>query len=132
MVHSHKTKKRIEKFIRTGNKDFIYQNDFSKACFQHDIAYGKSKYLAFNQTKFLRCKVFKIASDPKYDSYQRGLASMVYKFFDKKSASLNLVEVVLTLSQTIISRVKFIGRFTENLRDKKFIHHLETIFGVLI
>ena len=27
----------------------------------------------------------KIASDPKYDSYQRGLASMVYKFFDKMS-----------------------------------------------
>ena len=28
-------------------------------------------------------------SDPKYDGYQRGLASIVYKFFDKKSASLN-------------------------------------------
>ena len=28
-------------------------------------------------------------SDPKYDGYQRGLASMVYKFFDKKSTSLN-------------------------------------------
>ena len=34
-------------------------------------------------------KAFKIASDPKYYGYQRGLASMVYKFFDKKSASLN-------------------------------------------
>ena len=31
-------------------------------------------------------KAFKIASDPKYDGYQRGLASMVYKFFDKKSS----------------------------------------------
>ena len=57
---------------------------------------------------------------------------MVYKFFDEKSASLSLVEVVLTLSRIIISRVKFIGRFIENLRDKKFIHRLETIFGVLI
>ena len=36
--------------------------------------------------KVLRAKVFKIASDPKYDGYQRGLASMVYKFIDKKSS----------------------------------------------
>ena len=36
--------------------------------------------------KVLRDKSFKIASDPKYDGYQRGLASMVYKFFDKKSS----------------------------------------------
>ena len=33
----------------------------------------------------LRDKAFKIASDQKYDGYQRGLASMVYKFFHKKS-----------------------------------------------
>ena len=36
--------------------------------------------------KVLRDKTFNIASDPKYDGYQRGLASMVYKFFDKKSS----------------------------------------------
>ena len=35
--------------------------------------------------KVLRDKAFKIASDKKYDGYQRGLASMIYKFFDKKS-----------------------------------------------
>ena len=34
-------------------------------------------------------KIFKIASDLKFDGYQRGLALMVYKFFDKKSASLD-------------------------------------------
>ena len=34
----------------------------------------------------MRDKLFKIASDPKYDGYQRGPASMVYKFFDKKSS----------------------------------------------
>ena len=39
--------------------------------------------------KSLKDKAFKIASDPKYDGYQRGLALMVYKLFDKKSASLN-------------------------------------------
>ena len=129
-----RNKERTEKIMQTVNTDFIFINELDKACFQHDMAYGESKDLAkkTQSDKVLRDKAFKVASDPKYDSYQRGLASVVYKFFDKKSASLNLVEVVLTLSQTIISRVKFIGRFIENLKDKKFIHHLETIFGVLI
>ena len=59
-----------------------------KPCFQHDMPYGKSKDLAkrTQPDKVLRDKAFKIASDPKYDGYQRGLASMVYKFFDKKSS----------------------------------------------
>ena len=51
------------------------------------MAYGKSKDLAkrTQSDKVLRDKAIKIASDPKYDGYQKGLASMVYKFFDKKS-----------------------------------------------
>ena len=86
-----KNKERIEKFMQTGNTDFIYKNELDKACFQHDMAYGKSKDLAkrTQSDKVLRDKAFKIASDPKYDAYQRGLASMVYKFFDEKCASLN-------------------------------------------
>ena len=80
-------KERIEKFMQTGNTDFIYRNELDKACFQHNMAYGKSKDLAkrTQSDKVLRDKAFKIASDPKYDGYQRGLASIVYKFFDKKS-----------------------------------------------
>ena len=39
----------------------------------------------------MRDKAFKIASDPKYDGYQRGLASMVYKFFDRKSSGSGIV-----------------------------------------
>ena len=67
---------------------YLQKNELGKACFQHDVAYGKSKDLAKrNQSdKVLRDKAFKIASDPEYDGYQRGLASMVYKFFDKKSS----------------------------------------------
>ena len=82
-----KNKERIEKFMKTGNTDFIYRNELDKACFQHDMAYGKAKDLVrrTQSDKVLRDKAFKIASDPKYDGYQRGLASMVYKFFDKKS-----------------------------------------------
>ena len=52
------------------------------------MAYGKSKDLAkrTQSDKVLKDKAFKIASGPKYDGYQRGLALMVYKFFDKKSS----------------------------------------------
>ena len=86
-----KTKERIEKFMKSGSTDFIYKNELDKACFQHDLAYGKSKDLIkrTQSDKVLRDKAFKIASDPKYDGYQRGLASMVYTFFDKKSASFD-------------------------------------------
>ena len=77
--------------MQTGNTNFIYKNEPDKACFQHDMAHGKTKDLVkrTQSDKVLKDKAFKIASDPKYDGYQRGLASMVYKFFDKKSASLN-------------------------------------------
>ena len=81
-----KNKERIEKFMQTGNTDFIYKNELDKAYFQHDMAYGKSKDLAkgTQSGKGLRDKAFKIASDSKYNGYQRGLASMVYKFFNKE------------------------------------------------
>ena len=82
-----KNKERIKRFMNSGNTDFIYRNELDKACFRHDMAYGKSKDLVkrTQSDKVLRDKSFKIASDPKYDGYQRGLASMVYKCFDKKS-----------------------------------------------
>ena len=49
-----KNKERIEKLMQTGNTDFIYKNDLDEACFQRDIAYGKSKDLQeeLNQRKF--------------------------------------------------------------------------------
>ena len=124
-----KNKERIEKFMQTGNTDFIYRNVLDKACFQHDIAYGKSKDLTkrTQSDKVFRAKACKITSNLKYDGYQRGLASMVYKFLIK-----SLVEVVLLLNQIIFLQTNFIGRLLENLRDQKFIHPLETIFGLLI
>ena len=71
-----KNKERIEKFMQTGNTNFIYKNELDKACFQHDMAYGKSKDLVkrTQSDKVLRDKAFKIVSDSKYDGYQRGLA----------------------------------------------------------
>ena len=68
-----RNKERIEKFMQTGNRDFIYRNELGKACFQRDIDYGKSKDLTkrTQSHKVLRDKAFKIASDPKYGGYQR-------------------------------------------------------------
>ena len=88
-----KNKERIEKFMQIRNTDFIYKNELDKACFQHDMPYAKSKDLAkrTQSDKNLRDKAFKIASDPKYDGYKRGLASMFYKFFNKKSKGSGIV-----------------------------------------
>ena len=81
-----KNKERIQKFKETGATSYIYKNELNKACFQHDMVYGDFKDLPKRTAvdKLLRDKVFKIVSDQKYDGYQRGLASMVHKFFDKK------------------------------------------------
>ena len=82
-------KERIKKFKQTGDTHYIYRNELNKACFQHDSAYADNKDL-INRTKsdkVLRDKAYDIASNPEYDGYQRGLASMVYKFFDKKSTA---------------------------------------------
>ena len=80
-------KERIKEFKRTGDTRYIYRNELDKACFQHDSAYADHKDL-INRTeadKVLKDKAYDIDSNPKYNGYQRGLASMVYKFFDKKS-----------------------------------------------
>ena len=82
-----KKKERIQKFKKTGDTNYIYKNELDKACFQHDMAYGDFKDLKRRtfSDKVLRDKAFNIAKNPKYDGYQRGLGSMVYNFFDKKS-----------------------------------------------
>ena len=94
------------------------------------MAYGDFKHLARRTAsdKVLRDKAFNIAKNPKYDGYQRGLASMVYKFFDKKSlgsgiAMLQNKELAEELHKPIIRRFK---------KKEKYIRHLKIIFGVLI
>ena len=63
----NKNKERTEKFMQTGNTDFIYKNEVDKACFQHGMAYGKSKDLVkrTQSHKVSKDKAFKIASNPK-------------------------------------------------------------------
>ena len=99
--------------MQTSNTDFIYKNELDKACFQHDLAYGKAKDLVrrTQSDKVLRDKVFKIASDSKYDGCQRGLAPMVYKFFDKKSSGCGIInetnyQLANELHKPIIKKIK--------------------------
>ena len=113
--------------MKTRDTRFIYRHGLDKACFQHDSAYSDSKDLIkrTQSDKLLKEKVFNIAKNPKYDGYQRGLASMVYKFLDK-----NLDEVVLKkISNKLMN---FINQLLENSREEKCIHLLKVIFGVLI
>ena len=83
-----KHKQRIQMFEETGDTNYIYKNELDKDCFVHDAAYSDSKDLTKRTVadEILKHKAFDIAKDPKYDGYQRGLASMVYKFFDSKVA----------------------------------------------
>ena len=75
-----KNKERIQKIKETGDNSYIYKNELDKACFQRDMAYGDFKDLKRRTVsdKTLRDKAFNIAKSPKYDGYQRVLAS---KFF---------------------------------------------------
>ena len=87
-------RERIKKFKQTGDTRYIYRNDLDKACFQHDSAHADNKDL-INRTKsdkVLRDKAYDIASNSKYNGYQRGLASIVYKVFDKKSIGSGMAE----------------------------------------
>ena len=108
-------KERIKEFKRTGVACYIYRNKLDKACFQHDSAYADHKDL-INRTeadKVLRDKAYDIASNPEYVGYQRRLASIVYKFFDKRSTGSGFKKLknsssilVDELHKTIIRKFK--------------------------
>ena len=119
-------KERIQKFKETGDRSYIYKTELDKACFSHDMAYGDFKDLAKRTAadKVLRDKAFKIASNQKYDGYQRGLASMVYKFFDKTSQGKGLAKENVPLANELhkpiikkFNKRKVYSSFKDNIWD---------------
>ena len=78
-----KNKEGIQKFMQTAKTDYICKTDLDKACFKHNMAYVKYKDLTkrTESDKELKYKALETAGNSKYDGYQRGLASMVCKFF---------------------------------------------------
>ena len=119
-------KERIKKFKQTGDTRCIYRNDLDKACFQHDSAYADNKDL-INRTKadkVLKYTAYNIASNPEYDGYQRGLASMVYKCFDKKSMGSGFVK-----DSSLILADELHKPVIKKFNKKKYIHNLKIIYG---
>ena len=125
-----KNKERIQKFKEPGDSLYIYQKELDKACFQHDMAYGDFKDLtrrtAFD--KILCDKAFNIAKNQKCDGYQHGLASFVYKFFDKKTSAMSVWSETIQ-SETLPTRAtqnKFAGSGikNENISNKELAQEL--------
>ena len=80
-------KQRINDFINDGKLSHILKNKLDAACFQHDSAYSKYKD-RLNRKKsdvVLQSKALEIAKNPKINGYQRGLTSIVYIFYDKRT-----------------------------------------------
>ena len=73
----------IQKFKETGDLNYIYKNKFDEAYFTHDAAYSDSKDLAKRTIsgKILKDISYELVINPKYDGYQRGSESMVFKLF---------------------------------------------------
>ena len=110
-----KNKERIQKFKETGDSRYIYQNELHKAFILRDMAYEDFKDLTRRAAsdKIFCNKAFNIAKNPKYDGYQRGLGSMVYKFFDKKASggatkneNISNKELAGELQKPIIKKLK--------------------------
>ena len=129
-----KTKERIQKFKQTGDSRYIYRNELDTACFQHDMAYEVFKDLKRRTAadNVLRDKAFNVAKNPKYDGYQRGLASMVYKFFDKKTkgSGVTLTNKSIPQNEQLVEELH--KPIIRKFKKEEYIQHSKTIFGLQI
>ena len=112
-------KERIQKFKEAGDTTYIYRNELDKACFQHNMAYGDFKDLAriTSSDKVLQNKAFNIVENPKYYGYQRCLASIVYKCFDKKTSGSG-VNNEIKQNQQLSEELHKPNQLLKNLRKK--------------
>ena len=117
-------KQKIQRFMKTGDAKYIYRNALDKVYFQHDMAYGDVKYLKrrIQSDKASNDK----ASNLKYDGCQRGLASVVYKIFDKKAKGGVLKMKLRRINNYLMN---FINQLLGNFKKGKCILLFKTIFG---
>ena len=118
--------KEIIRFKETGDLRYIYQNELDKASFQHDMTYGDFKDLNTRAAadKVLCDKALNIAKDPKYNGYQRGLASMVCQFFNSNNQrKLNKRKVHSLIDNTVLRVIDIYSKYAWviPLKDKKGI-----------
>ena len=103
--HFTRHKERIKEFKRTGNINLLYRNALDKACFKHDAAYAKYKDVENRliADDKLKNSAYDIASNPEYDGYQRGLASMYINSLTQK-----LLHVIKLIRATVRKKlIKF-------------------------
>ena len=126
-------KERIKVFKRTGDTRLLYRNELDKACFKHDAANTKYKDVENRliSDQKLRNSAYDIAINPKYDGYERGLASMVYKFFDSKVAPLDKKTMSSKGNAKHTAKPSSLERTENNklLAEEKYISNLEIIYG---
>ena len=117
-----KHREKTQKFRETGNLKHLYRNESDKACFRHDVAYSDNKDLIKRTISdyILKDRADEIARNRNYDGYQRALASMAYKFSDKKTGSRISVneQIAEELHKPVIKRSKrrkVYARFNDNI-----------------
>ena len=117
-----KHRETIQKFRESSNLKHLYRNELDKTCFAHNAAYFDSKSLTKRtiSDKILKDRAYVISRNCKYDGYQRALASMVYRFFDKKTVleiSVN-EQLAEELHKSVIKKFKsgkVYARFKDNI-----------------
>ena len=136
---STKNKERIQILKEIGDSQYIHQKELNKACFQHDMAYADFKDLTRRTAsrKILCVKSFHVAKNPKYDGYQRGIPSMVYKICDKKTSgkrvknkNISNKESSTELQKAIITKFETLKvqlPLTDNIWGKAIITKFETL-----
>ena len=131
MVYLPKIKKELKSLCQLEIQILLIKMNLIRLVLNMIMAYGKTKDFVkrIQSDKVLKDRAFKIASDPNYDGYHTGLASMFTSFLIK-----NLVEVVSLMNKIINWQIIFINQLLENSKTKKrkVYSSLKTIFGVLI
>ena len=93
--HLRQNQERIQKLKETGYSRSIYQNELDKTCFHQDMAHGDFKDLSRRTGSQQACdREFYATKNSKHDNYQRRIAGIVYKFFNKKSGGTSTYRVL--------------------------------------
>ena len=131
--HLQKLKKEYKNLNELEIQD-IYRNELDKVCFQDDMAYGDFTNLKRRTASdnVLRDKAFNIPKNPKYDEHQRVWASMVYKFFDKKTKGSGLTLANKSIPQNEQLAEELHKPIIRKFKKGEYIQHSKKLSGLQI
>ena len=118
--------------MKDGRLSHILKNRLDATCFQHDSVYAKYKYrLNRKQSDIvLTNKALKIGTDPRVNGYQRGLASMVYKFFNERTKGSGINLKANSLNNEILAEKLHKSIIKNFKRRKVYSSFKDNIWGV--